>query len=225
MGQDIPPVQTGPGAHPASCTIGTESFLGVKSGRGVTLNPHPLLVPWSWKVELYLYSPYGPYGLYRASVPVQGWPLPYLTLTNIFLLFVVVLITGHCTCLTSTSITFQSSDPTWFRFCVIQQVIAEYTCCVIIFWEHFRALVCCHCTLSSEYFSLLSFLFFCFVALFWNIQCPFSSFKTYEGTFSPLIMWNGLYSCLFTMSVGCATLFLPLGLGDNPNFFWWNRKC
>jgi len=28
-------------------------------------------------VELYLYSPYGLYGLYRASVPVQGWPLPY----------------------------------------------------------------------------------------------------------------------------------------------------
>jgi hypothetical protein len=23
-------------------------------------------------VQLYLYSPYGPYGLYRASVPVQG---------------------------------------------------------------------------------------------------------------------------------------------------------
>ena len=43
------PVQTGPGAHPASCTIGTGSFLGVKSGLGVTLTPHPLLVPWSWK--------------------------------------------------------------------------------------------------------------------------------------------------------------------------------
>ena len=30
-------------------------------------------------VELNLYSPYGPYGLYRASVPVQGCtlPLPY----------------------------------------------------------------------------------------------------------------------------------------------------
>jgi hypothetical protein len=41
------PVQTGPGAHPASCTIGTEFFLGVKSGRGVTLTPHHLLVPWS----------------------------------------------------------------------------------------------------------------------------------------------------------------------------------
>ena len=39
------PVQTGPGAHPASCTMGTGSFPGVKSGRGVTLTPHPLLVP------------------------------------------------------------------------------------------------------------------------------------------------------------------------------------
>ena len=31
------------------CTMGTGSFPGVKSGRGVTLTPHPLLVPWSWK--------------------------------------------------------------------------------------------------------------------------------------------------------------------------------
>ena len=28
-------------------------------------------------VELYLYSPYVPYGLYRASVPVQGCIVPY----------------------------------------------------------------------------------------------------------------------------------------------------
>jgi len=41
------PVQTGPGAHPASCTMGTSSFPGAKSGRGVTLTPHPLLVLWS----------------------------------------------------------------------------------------------------------------------------------------------------------------------------------
>ena len=40
------PVQTGRGAHPVSCTMGARSFLGVKSGRGVTLTPHPLLVPW-----------------------------------------------------------------------------------------------------------------------------------------------------------------------------------
>ena len=39
------PVQTGPMAHPASCAMGTESFTGVKSDRGVTLSPHLLLVP------------------------------------------------------------------------------------------------------------------------------------------------------------------------------------
>jgi hypothetical protein len=29
--------------------MGTGSFPGVKSGRGVNLTPHPLLVPWSLK--------------------------------------------------------------------------------------------------------------------------------------------------------------------------------
>ena len=29
--------------------MGNGSFPGVKSGRGVTLTPHPLLMPWSWK--------------------------------------------------------------------------------------------------------------------------------------------------------------------------------
>ena len=43
------PVQTGPGAHPASCTMGTGSFQGMTNGRDVTLTPHPLLVPWSRK--------------------------------------------------------------------------------------------------------------------------------------------------------------------------------
>ena len=43
------PVQTGPEAHPASCTMGTGSFPGVKSRQGVMLTPYPLLVPWSRK--------------------------------------------------------------------------------------------------------------------------------------------------------------------------------
>jgi len=71
------PVETSCGAHSASCTMGTESFPGVNSGRGVMLTPHPLLVPWSRKsrgIALYM-----PYGMYRASVPVQGCTLPYLT--------------------------------------------------------------------------------------------------------------------------------------------------
>jgi hypothetical protein len=43
------PVQTGPGAHPASSTMGSGSFLGVKSSWGVMLTPHPLLELWSRK--------------------------------------------------------------------------------------------------------------------------------------------------------------------------------
>ena len=43
------PVQTDPGAHPASCTMGTVSLPGAKSGLVVTLIPHPLLVSWSRK--------------------------------------------------------------------------------------------------------------------------------------------------------------------------------
>jgi len=53
---------------------------GVKSGRGVTLTPHPLLVPWSWKGRATPLPPYGPYGLYRASVPVQWCTLPFFLL-------------------------------------------------------------------------------------------------------------------------------------------------
>jgi hypothetical protein len=43
------PVQTGPGAHTTSCKMGTVSLPGVESGRGVTLTPHPILVPRSRK--------------------------------------------------------------------------------------------------------------------------------------------------------------------------------
>jgi hypothetical protein len=49
------PVQIGPGAHPASYTMGTGSFPEVESSRGVTLTPHALLVLRSKnRVELYL---------------------------------------------------------------------------------------------------------------------------------------------------------------------------
>jgi len=55
------PVQTGPGAHPASYTMGTESFPGVKRpGRGVD-HPPPSNAEVKERVELYLYSPSGPW--------------------------------------------------------------------------------------------------------------------------------------------------------------------
>ena len=42
--------QAGPGVLPASCTMGTGSFPGVKcDSRGVTLTPYPLVVSWSSK--------------------------------------------------------------------------------------------------------------------------------------------------------------------------------
>jgi len=41
------PAQTGPGTHPVSYKMVTESWA--KSGRGLTLTPHLLLVPWSRK--------------------------------------------------------------------------------------------------------------------------------------------------------------------------------
>ena len=78
MGARFPaPVQTGPEAHPASCTMGTGSFPGGKSVRGVTLTPNPFSCCGQERVEVNLYSPYEPYGLYRASVPVQGGTLPF----------------------------------------------------------------------------------------------------------------------------------------------------
>jgi len=45
-GRDFPPVQTGPGAHPASCTMGTGSYPGGKvSGRAADhLHPSSAVV-------------------------------------------------------------------------------------------------------------------------------------------------------------------------------------
>jgi hypothetical protein len=48
-GRNFPPVQTGPGANLAYCTMNTGSFPGLKCNRGVLLTTHPLLAPRSWK--------------------------------------------------------------------------------------------------------------------------------------------------------------------------------
>ena len=61
------PVQTGPVAHPASYTMGTGSFPGVKRpGRGTD---HPFRAEDKERVEPNLYSLCGP------SWPVLGWTL------------------------------------------------------------------------------------------------------------------------------------------------------
>ena len=71
------PVQTDPWAHPASYTMGTGSFLGVKRpDRGVD-QPTPSSAEVNERVELYLYSS-------RPSWSVLGWNLPLLLLLLLF---------------------------------------------------------------------------------------------------------------------------------------------
>ena len=64
------PVQTGPGAHPASYTMGNGSFPGVKRlGRGVDHPP-----PFSVEVKVRVTIPVIPYG---PSWPVLGQSVPF----------------------------------------------------------------------------------------------------------------------------------------------------
>ena len=63
------PAQTGSGAHPSSCTMGTKFFPGVKAAGVWRWPPTPSSAEVTERVELYLYS-----------WPVRGWTLPYLYL-------------------------------------------------------------------------------------------------------------------------------------------------
>ena len=73
------PVQTGPGAYPASCTTGTGSFPGVKLPVRGADHPPPSKCGGHERVGLYLYSPSGP-----------SWPVIGRTFT-----FTFTFITDH----------------------------------------------------------------------------------------------------------------------------------
>jgi len=79
-GRDFPPVQTGPGAHPASYKMGTASFPGVKCSRGVLLTTHPFYCRGHVRVKLYLYPPSGPH---RAC---NGKTLPFIAFLSVSIL-------------------------------------------------------------------------------------------------------------------------------------------
>jgi len=64
------PVQTGPGPHPASYTVGTRSLSRVKAAVTLHRPPTPPSSEVKEWVELYLYYPFG------ASWPILGLPLP-----------------------------------------------------------------------------------------------------------------------------------------------------
>ena len=54
------PVRTGPGSHPASYTLGTGSFRGIKHPGGGVDHPPPSSAEVKERVELYLFSHSGP---------------------------------------------------------------------------------------------------------------------------------------------------------------------
>jgi len=54
------PVQTCPGAHPASYTMGTGSLLGIKRPESNTGHPPLSSAQVKERAELHLYSPSGP---------------------------------------------------------------------------------------------------------------------------------------------------------------------
>jgi hypothetical protein len=70
-------VQTRPGAHPTSYTMGTGSFSGVKWSGCSVGHPTPSSAEVKERVKLYLYSTSGP------SWPVIGWT-SHLTFTHPF---------------------------------------------------------------------------------------------------------------------------------------------
>ena len=76
-GRDFPPIQTRPGAHPASCTMGTGTFPGVKCGQGVLLTTHPLLAPRSLKSRAIPLPP-----LWATTGPVTGLLYLYLFMSQ-----------------------------------------------------------------------------------------------------------------------------------------------
>jgi len=78
------PVQTGPGAKPSSCIMGTGSFPEVKIGRGVMLTLHHFLVPWSRKSRA---IPLLPLWAVRPVQSLSAYTRVHFTLTFLPILF------------------------------------------------------------------------------------------------------------------------------------------
>ena len=94
------PIQTSPGAHPASDIVGTGSFLGVKQLRRGVYHPPPYIVKVKESVKLYICSPSGP------TLPVIGGTLP---LTLPFLSYIYLIFCAFTLCTPNNGSMLQSA--------------------------------------------------------------------------------------------------------------------
>ena len=83
-GRNFPPLQTGPVAHPTSCTMGNVSFPAVKCSRGVLLTTHSFYCRGHGRVEQYLYPPSGQH---RACKRINVLLYIWLYVLHAFVLF------------------------------------------------------------------------------------------------------------------------------------------
>ena len=99
------PVQTGPEAHPVSCTMGIRSNPGVnRPGCGID-HPPPSSAEVKEKIELYLCSPSGPLWQF------VGWTLPLYDVTaNETIMFILSSWALHSSLITPADITVPSCN-------------------------------------------------------------------------------------------------------------------
>jgi len=117
------PVQTGPGAYPASYTMGPRSFPGVKTAGAWSWPPTPSNAEVKERVELYLYSHSGP------SWPVLRWPLPLFYLysrSNACILSVCKISNDHLQCFFTSNqqtVKFRLAAITFYTELYFQKIV------------------------------------------------------------------------------------------------------
>jgi len=74
-------------------------------------------------IELYLYSPYGPYCLYRASVPIQGCTLPYNRAIPLFPLWTVLPVQSLSACTRVHFTLYIQQDANFTQFIYIWKLL------------------------------------------------------------------------------------------------------
>jgi hypothetical protein len=93
------PVQTGPVTYPTSCTMDTGFFPRAEKRPERDTDPSPPSSAVGHEiVELYLYFPYGPYGLYKGDLYL------YLYVCTVHSIKILLLKSNKCTLLVTSTL-------------------------------------------------------------------------------------------------------------------------